>query len=167
MLDSGEYLRNQLTRQILGGNAFQKVEQVLDLMAYEQIGEKIYGLPYSFWQQLEHMRITQKDILDFSTNPDYRELNWPRDYWPASPAPQSMEQWESAKEEFFRDRQAVVDLILDPRNDLFKPFAHGSGQTLLREGLLVLEHNAYHTGQLFIIHRLITEQLDNEHRSSP
>src|SRR5690606_26142111 len=122
MDQSEEYLRNQLANQIKGGNAFQKVENVLEKIDFDQMGRVFPGLPYSFWQQLEHMRITQRDILDFSTNTGYRELDWPRDYWPEQSAPLSQKDLESAIKSFFKDRQAMVDLVLDPGNLLFKPF---------------------------------------------
>jgi hypothetical protein len=99
--------------------------------------------------------ITQRDILDFSANDNYRELEWPEDYWNPEPAPRDREEWEQSKNQFFRDREIVLSLIQQSENDLDEPFDHGDGQTLFREGLLVLEHNAYHTGQLAIISRLI------------
>lgn len=157
MKEAGNYLRQQLVNQIQGGNAFMKIEEVMGTVNFDQLGRQFPGLPYSFWQQFEHLRITQRDILEFSTNGNYRTLNWPKDYWPENPAPSSPEKWESAKENFLEDRKAFLALVLDENIDLFLPFIHGNGQTLFREALLILEHNAYHTGQLLILSRLINE----------
>lgn len=150
-----EYLRNQLADQIRGGNAFIKIENVLDNIKFHQLGKKHIGLPYSFWQQFEHMRITQKDILDYSLKVKYEPLNWPADYWPEQGEPSHHEQWEHSKKQFFLDREEFLTLLLDPKNDLYKPLHSGENHTLFREALLVLEHNAYHTGQLLIISRLL------------
>ena len=157
MNDADKYLRKQLANQILGGNAFIKIEEVVEMVDFNQLGKRFPGLPYTFWQQFEHIRIAQLDILAFSKNEDYRLLEWPKDYWPKDPAPDSREQWESSKKSFFDNRDAFLKWILDQNNDLSKPFDHGEGQTLLREALLILEHNAYHTGQLLILARLIKE----------
>ncbi|MEX2593470.1 MAG: DinB family protein [Anditalea sp.] len=151
----GDYFRQQLVNQIPGGNAFIKIEQVMEMVEFDQLGRQFPGLPYSYWQQFEHLRITQRDILEFSTNADYEALDWPKDYWPENPAPSSLKKWETAKEMFLEDRKAFLALILDKNNNLFQPFIHGNGQTLFREALLILEHNAYHTGQLLILVRLL------------
>lgn len=152
-----EYIRKQLSLQILGGNAFKKLEDILEEVAFDQLGKKFDGLPYTFWQQFEHMRITQKDILDFSVGEDYQELEWPRDYWNPDTAPKDQKVWERSKQRFFQDRDAILSLIQDPERDLNETFAYGDGHTLFREGLLILEHNAYHTGQLAILSRLIND----------
>lgn len=156
-------IRKQLSEQILGGNAFKKIEDILEEVAFDQLGEQIEGLPYTFWQQFEHMRITQKDILDFSVNEDYQELQWPKDYWNPEPAPQDQEEWERSKQQFFQDREAILSLIRDVKKNLTQPFEHGTGQTLFREGLLILEHNAYHTGQLMIIFRLMNNNKNHSY----
>lgn len=150
-----DYIRKQLSQHILGGNAFKKLEDILDEFPFDQLGKQIEGLPYTFWQQFEHMRITQRDILDFSTNDNYQELEWPTDYWTKELAPKDQEEWEQNKTRFFRDRKTLLSLIQDDEKELSAPFDHGNGQTLFREVLLVLEHNAYHTGQLVILSRLI------------
>jgi hypothetical protein len=153
-----EYLRNQLARQIRGGNAFIKIENVLENIKFPQLDKKAYGLPYSFWQQFEHMRITQRDILDFSLKVKYHPLDWPADYWPDQLGPSQPEQWDQSQKKFFLDREEFLSLLLDPKNDLYKPLHQGETQTLFREALLILEHNAYHTGQLMIISRLLQEK---------
>ena len=100
------------------------------------------------WQLLEHLRIAQWDILDFSRNPKYQEMKWPEDYWPKTAAPPDAEAWDKSVGQFRQDLDAMVDLISDPAADLTARLPHGSGQTLLREALLVADHNSYHLGQL-------------------
>ena len=157
MSEPDKYIRKQLVNQIQGGNAFLKIEEVLKMVDFDQLGTRFPGLPYTFWQQFEHIRIAQLDILAFSKNKGYRPLNWPDDYWPKEPAPSSLEQWESSKKSFLEDRNTFLEWLRDQNNDLSTPFEHGDGQTLFREALLILEHNAYHTGQLLILARLIKE----------
>ncbi len=106
------------------------------------------GLPHSPWQILEHIRRTQADILEFCLNPAYKELDWPADYWPPSAAPPSPSAWEESVAAVVRDRHALETLAGDPAIDLFARIPHGSGQTYLRELLLVADHTAYHVGQL-------------------
>jgi uncharacterized damage-inducible protein DinB len=113
------------------------------------------GLPYSAWQLLEHLRRTQHDILEFCRNPHYEELNWPADYWPATPAPPTEAAWDASIEAFRRDRESLQQLAGDPHVDLTARIPHGSGQTYLRELVLVADHSAYHIGQLVLVRRLL------------
>lgn len=144
-----------LIKHILGGNAFIEIEEILNKITHTQAGIEIDGLPYSFWQIFEHMRIAQKDILDFSIGSDYKILKWPEEYWPENSAPDSIEHWENSKTDFFEDRNRFNKLLESNPENLLTPFEHGDGQNLLREALLIIEHNAYHTGQLMIISRLL------------
>jgi DinB superfamily len=118
-------------------------------------GKQPAGLPYSPWQLLEHLRRTQHDILDFCRNPNYQELNWPADYWPASPAPSSAAAWDESVSAFRRDRQALQQLAADPNIELTAKIPHGSGQTYLREIVLAADHAAYHIGELVVVRRLL------------
>jgi hypothetical protein len=113
------------------------------------------GLPYSPWQLLEHLRITQHDLLDFCRNPDYRELSWPADYWPALPEPPSASAWDQSVRRFREDRAALQALARDRAVDLTARIPHGSGQTYLRELLLAADHAAYHVGELIVARRLL------------
>lgn len=112
------------------------------------------GLPHSPWQILEHLRIAQHDILDFTINPSYEEKTWPDDYWPAA-APPTDSAWDESVAAYRRDRDAVKALARDPEIDLAARIPHGSGQTYLREILLVADHAAYHVGQLVLVRRLL------------
>ena len=122
-------------------------------------GVKPPGAPHSAWELLEHMRIAQEDILDFSRNPGYVDKVWPADYWPPSAEPPSIEAWDEAVRQFNTDLDAMRALVADPAQDLFAPFPHGTGQTLLREALLVADHNAYHLGQLVLLRKSLEHRL--------
>lgn len=118
-------------------------------------GTKPPGAPHSAWELLEHLRLAQEDILDFSRNPAYVDRAFPDDYWPASPEPPSEDAWQQSAQQFQQDLAAMRALIADPAQDLFAPFPHGTGQTLLREALLVADHNSYHLGQLVFLRKLL------------
>jgi len=113
------------------------------------------GLPYSPWQLVAHLRITQHDLLDFCRNPDYEELSWPEDYWPASAEPPSASAWDESLQAFRADRTAMQALARDPTVDLTAKIPHGNGQTYLRELLLAADHAAYHIGELIVVRRLL------------
>ena len=152
---SDQKLREQLVKHIKGGEAFTPVDELLKKISFNQLGFVPEGLPYSFYQQFYHIRLAQHDILEFSRNPHYKSPTWPEGYWPEDSAPQHRQGWEELKERFFSEREELCNYLLDQENKLLQPLAHGSGQTLLREALLVIEHTAYHSGQLLIILRLL------------
>ena len=113
------------------------------------------GFAHSIWQVVEHIRIAQHDILDFSRNPRYEEMKWPDDYWPASPVPKSPAVWNRALADYRTDRRAMQRLVVMPRTDLLAKIPHGSGQTVLREMLLVADHTAYHVAQIVDLRRAL------------
>ena len=118
-------------------------------------GAKPAGAPHSAWELLEHMRIAQEDILDFSRNPKYKDKSFPGDYWPPTEAPPNNEAWEKSIQQFQLDLEEMLSLIADSKNDPFAKIPHGRGQTLLREALLVADHNAYHLGQLVFLRKML------------
>jgi uncharacterized damage-inducible protein DinB len=113
------------------------------------------GAPHSPWQLVEHLRVAQFDILDFCVNSAYKERKWPDDYWPSSRAPTSKAAWDESIEKFLRDRRALQKLAADPKIELTARIPHGSGQTYLRELVLVADHTAYHVGQLVLVRQLL------------
>ena len=113
------------------------------------------GLVHSAWQLVEHMRLVQNDILDFCVNPDYRERNFPDDYWPTTAAPPSTAAWDRSLADYRKDRDALKALAGDPKIDLFGTIPHGDGQTYLREIILVIDHTSYHVGQLLDVRRAL------------
>ena len=118
-------------------------------------GEQPADLPYSPWQLVEHLRITQHDILEFCRNSEYVELSWPNDYWPASSSPDSPSAWEESLAQFRQDRAALQRMARDPDIELEARIPHGTGQTYLRELLLAADHAAYHLGELIVVRRLL------------
>ena len=118
-------------------------------------GTKPKGSPYSPWQLIEHLRVTQYDILDFCRNPRYKELDWPDDYWPSTASPSSASAWEKSLRQFRHDRKALQQLAMDTTLDLGSRIPHGSGQTYLRELILAADHAAYHIGELVLVRRLL------------
>ena len=118
-------------------------------------GVKPPGAPHTAWQLLEHMRLAQEDILDFSRNPKYKERTFPDDYWPATEAPPNEQAWAKSIETFQEDLKQMQELIAETKHDLLAKLPHGTGQTLLREALLVADHNAYHLGQLVFLRKIL------------
>ena len=147
-------LRTQLAKLLDWHEAHVTFDKAVDGIPPAARGRTPQGAPHSPWQIVEHIRLAQQDILDFSVNSAYEEKKWPDDYWPAA-APPNDAAWEEAIAACRRDRDALKALVRDPRTDLFATIPHGSGQTYLREVLLVADHTAYHVGQLVIVRRLL------------
>lgn len=148
-------IRHHLEKLLKGGNAFVPLEKAIENIPFEKLGVKPSGLPYSLWGQAEHIRISQKDIRDFSIGTDYQEIKWPDDYWPSSEAPKNEDEWQLTVSTIKNDLKSMIKLVNDESRDLFEPFSWGNGQTLFREAVLVAEHNAYHTGQILVVRRLL------------
>ncbi len=148
-------LRKQLADALAWKDAHVDFDGAIDGIPLEKRGARPAGLPHSAWQILEHLRIAQHDILDFCVNPDYEEMTWPDDYWPASPEPPGEAAWDDSVRAYKADREAVARLATDPQVDLGARIPHGSGQTYGREVLLVLDHTAYHLGELVLLRRLL------------
>ncbi len=119
------------------------------------LGQKPAGLPHSLWMLLEHLRLAQWDILEFSRNPKHASPKWPEGYWPKTEAPPSAADWNASVKKFRQDLKAMQDLVKDPKTDLFAKISWGDGQTVLREALLLADHNAYHLGQMLDARRLL------------
>jgi hypothetical protein len=148
-------LRSELVFLLEGGNAHVKFEDAIANFPLKLRGQKPAGLPYSAWGLLEHMRLAQADMLEFSRNPNYESPKWPGDYWPASNAPPSDPAWEKSIKDFRSDLRQMLKLVSDPKSDLYSPFPWGDGQNLLREALQIADHNAYHLGALLVVRRLL------------
>ena len=148
-------LRHDLIELLDGGHAHAAFDKVVEGFPAELRGEIPKGLPHSAWMLLEHIRLAQWDILEFSINPKYKSLKWPDDYWPKSPAPPSVAAWDKSIASFHGDLEAMKKLVQDAKTDLFAKIAWGDGQTILREALLVANHNSHHLGQLIDVKRLL------------
>lgn len=149
-------LKTQLKALLDGGQAHATLDAAVSGVPFAVQGRVPDGLPYSPWQLLEHIRIAQQDILHFSDNADgsYQEMKWPDEYWPKSPAPPSVSAWDESVAAMKQDRAAFETLLAE--RDLTEPFPWGDGkQNLLREALLIADHESYHTGELIVTRRLL------------
>ncbi len=155
--ESKDPLITQLLALLRGGQAHATFDHAVKDFPAAHYGTVPENLPYSAWQILEHLRFTQKDILDFSAPPTggYHAHQWPDDYWPRSPTPPSPDAWQHAIASFHADQKKFEALLLKPNVDLYKPFLWGDGQNLLRETLLIADHNAYHLGELVVLRRIL------------
>ena len=148
-------LRAQLLELLAGGGAHAKFEDVIAGFPANLYGRKPDGLPHSAWMLLEHMRIAQWDILEFSRNSKHVSPEWPEGYWPKSEAPPNATAWSASVKKFRRELKAMQELVNNPKIDLFAKIPWGDGQTVLREALLVADHNAYHLAQLVDVRRAL------------
>ena len=153
--DPGAALREHVLYLLRGGGAHLDFDKAVAGLPPALWGGKPAGQPHTPWRLLEHLRICQWDILDFSRNPRYVAPKFPDDYWPAGDAPPDDGAWDRSVAGFRADLKAMQDLVADPVTDLFARIPHGEGQTILREALLVADHNAYHLGQLVLVRRLL------------
>jgi hypothetical protein len=148
-------MRTVIARLLDWEDAHAGFAKVVSRLPRELRGQVPRGLPYSPWQLLEHLRLTQQDIMDFCLNPSYEERHWPDDYWPKTPSPPSATAWDQSVEGFLADREALKQLALNPSIDLLGTVPAGEGQTYLRELLLVADHTAYHLGELVVVRRAL------------
>mgnify|MGYP001583745755 CR=1 FL=1 len=155
MLKEAKALRAQLSDFLDSRHAHVGFEAAVKGTPVGQRGAVPTGFEHSVWQLVEHIRIAQNDILDFCRNPRYVAKKWPDDYWPAAPGPKSAAAWTKALADFRRDRRAMQRLAANPRIDLFAKIPHGTGQTYLREILLIVDHSAYHIAQIVDVRRAL------------
>lgn len=148
-------LRQHLLDLLRGRGAHVDFQTAVADWPAELRGVKPEGLPYTAWRLLEHLRIAQWDILEFSRNPRHVSPEFPEGYWPTGEAPPDEAAWDKSIQAFRADLKAMEKLVSDPKTDLFARIPHGQGQTFLREALLVADHNAYHLGQLVTLRRLL------------
>jgi hypothetical protein len=148
-------LREQLIELLASGHAHATFEQAVRGFPVERAGVRPNGAPHSAWELLEHLRIAQNDTLRFSESSDYTSPSWPEGYWPAHPAPAKPEDWAESVDAFRDDRTAFEALLRNPDQDLYRKIPWGDGQTLLREVLVLADHNAYHLGQLVLVRKLL------------
>ena len=155
--DDQAALRKQLIALLHGGQAHVTFDDAVKDLPANLRDVVPANIPYSAWQLLEHLRITQRDILNFSAPPTggYHPIKWPDDYWPKSPQTPSAHAWDHAIAEIHSDLTHFIALIENPSADLYRPFRWGDGQNLLREALLIADHTAYHLGELVVLRRLL------------
>jgi hypothetical protein len=155
MPDHDKSLRQHLIELLNGGSAHATFDAVVADIPAKLRGEKPSGYPHSIWMLLEHLRLAQRDILDFSCNSKYKAPRWPDDYWPKGAAPPTAAAWNSSVKKFRADLKAMQNMVKNPKTDLFAKIPWGEGQTILREVLLLGDHNSHHLAQMIDIRRLL------------
>ena len=153
--DHEQHLRQNLAYLISGGGAHAKFDDVIKSLPPELRGRKPENFPHSPWMILEHIRIAQWDILEFSRDKKHVSPKWPDEYWPKAEKPPNPTAWNKSVQQFRADQQAMIDLVENPKTDLFAKIPWGDGQTILREALLVADHNAYHLAQIVDVRRML------------
>jgi DinB superfamily len=148
-------LRDQLLALLEGGNAHITFKRSIEDFPMNEINTRVPEIPYSSWELIEHMRIAQYDILDFIKNAGYKERKWPDDYWPPRDKTANRETWNKTIKSFNDDLNGLKELIEDPRTDFTAPIPHAPDYNILREILVVADHNSYHTGQIILIRRAL------------
>ena len=146
-------MRKQLASALSGAESHITFDKALSDFPHSMRGAKPHGAPHSAWELIEHMRIAQRDILDFIRDPQHESPAFPDGYWPPTPTPPSNEAWDACVRAFQEDRRELERLI--EKADLFAPFPHGSGQTLLREAIVAANHNSYQLGQVVFLKRML------------
>lgn len=154
-MTNDQELRKQLVALLRGGQAYMPFDHAVANFPMAHINSKPPTVPYSFWHLLEHLRFAQKDILDYIQDPAYHEPTWPDDYWPAQEATTDAAGWQRTLDQFRDDLNALVAIINDPATDLTAPLPHAPQHNILREMLLVADHNAYHTGEFAILRQIM------------
>lgn len=154
-MGSDKTVRSLLLEQLEGRNAHVDFKQAVQGLTFKQAGIRVEGVPHTIWELIEHIRIGQDDIIEFCNNPDYEALDWPDDYWPEESKPESQEQFEKSIQAVQEGIEEMGELIRNSQNNVQEVFLHGDGQTLFREAMLIVDHNAYHIGQIVLIRRLL------------
>ncbi len=152
---SDQALREHLAAVLHWEDAHAGLDRIVDGIPPDRWSAIAPGLPYTLWQLLEHVRLAQHDILDFCRNPGYTKLRWPEDYWPPASARPTAEEVAGSLAALHEDRDALMAMARNPELDLFARIPHGTGQTYLRELLLVADHTSYHLGQVVAVRRAL------------
>ena len=150
-----EPVREQVLYLLNGGGAHVKFDEVVADFPARLRGVRPAGAPHTAWQLLEHMRIAQWDIVEFSRSPKHVSPEWPAGYWPLAEKPPGSAAWNSSIASFKKDLGAMEKLVKNSKTDLYAKIPHGTGQTIFREALLISDHNSYHLGQLVLLRRLL------------
>ena len=148
-------LREHVLYLLNGGGAHARFDDVVKDIPEKLRGAQPSGLPHSAWMLVEHLRLAQWDILEFSRNSKHKSPEWPKGYWPRTDTAPSAAAWNRSVHQFRKDLKAMQDLVVNPKTDLYAGIPWGDGQTILREALLLADHNAYHLGQLVDVRRAL------------
>ena len=153
MNNEHKILVNEIVHLLQGGNAHADLKKALDGLPPNLRGVKVDKLPYTIWQLVEHIRIAQWDMLEFSKDGSHESPNWPDDYWPKELSPKDDAAWDNSLEQIDSDLEELIELVKS--GDIYKKIPHGDGQTILREALQAADHNAYHVAEIIVIRRLL------------
>jgi hypothetical protein len=154
-MDTSEALRHDIVTLLKGRGAHTEFEAACADLPPHLRGIKPHGAPHTAWQLIEHLRLAQSDILEFTRDPNHVSPKWPEGYWPPTEAPPGDADWDASIAAFCQDSDAMQALVSHPETDLTAPLAHGQSQSVLREALLAADHNAYHVGQLVMLRILL------------
>ncbi len=147
-------LREQLATFLQGDQAHMSLADAVKGFPVKDMNVKPRNVPYTFWHLLEHIRIAQWDIVEFIKNPNYEELKFPDDYWPKKNAKATKKDWDHTLAQYASDLREMIAIVKDPKTDLHARIPHGDGQTILREAVLIVDHNAYHIGEFAILRQV-------------
>ena len=153
-MENQEHLKKELLGYLAKSHTHASLDDAIKDFPVELMNKKPEGLPYTFWGLLEHIRITQHDMVDFIQSPNYKELEWPKDYWPDGEEEATEEMWDAAIEACKIDMDTLKVLVKDPATDLLAKIPRGSGQTILQEIMQVIDHASYHTGEFVLMRRI-------------
>ncbi len=155
-MDKNEALRKHLADLLGGGGAHLQLQDEVRSFPFKKGGARVPGAPHTAWQLIEHIRLAQWDILEFSRDPKHVSPDFPDGYWPDADTPPDQARWEASVRQVLDDLEQMVALVEDPATDLFAKIPHGTGQTILREALVLADHNSYHLGQLVFLRRQLS-----------
>ena len=156
-----QHIVAELTSLLTEANAHATFEEACAGLTPKIWNQHVPEVPYTIWQLVEHIRIAQHDILAFSLGAKHESPEWPAGYWPARDATADKKQWQATLDHIHAHRRRFIDLLHDDKTDLLAIIPHGTGQTILREAMLIADHNAYHTGEIILLRRLLKCQLSN------
>jgi len=152
-MNNSKTVIQEITKLLVGGNAHISLQDALKGLPPELRGAKPAHVPYSIWQLVEHIRIAQWDMLQFSRDANHQELKWPDDYWPKEAAPANEDVWRGSLTQINDDLEEFIELM--EHADIYQPLQHGQGQSILREALQIADHNAYHVGEIVAVRRVL------------
>jgi hypothetical protein len=155
IMEKDDSVRKHVLYLLRDGGAHMSFDDFVGSFPADLCNRKIDGLPYTAWQVLEHMRLAQWDILEFSRDASHVSPEFPKGYWPEPEEPGTPALWQKTIDEFQNDLKQMEALVEDPSTDLYAKIPHGDGQTILREALLIADHNAYHLGALAVMARIV------------
>ncbi|MFZ0389153.1 MAG: DinB family protein [Calditrichia bacterium] len=160
-MNENSEVRQHVLRLLQGKGAHIDFDEAVKNLRPDLRGERREGFPYTIWQLLEHIRIAQWDMVEFSKDANHQSPEWPKEYWPEEEAPPDDAAWENSLRQIQADRIKMEKMVEDQQNDLLAKIPHGSGQTLLREALQVADHNAYHLGQIMLMRKILENDQGN------